>query len=604
MQRKFLLLAVLLFVSALTAEMAMTNGGGPPTSHTGAPGESNCTSCHSDFAVNSGTATRTLVLNSTPGLTSYIPGQTYTVTYTISQSSIVKFGFQATVKRANGTAAGTLINTTPGQMSVSGNYIYHNGGGTSATGTGTRVWTFSWTAPAAGAGTATFYVAGNATNNDNNSTGDRIYTNSFAFTEAAAPAAVNAATFTPAAICRGSNVTVNFTITGTFTASNVFTAQLSDASGNFTSPVNIGTVSSTTAAAITATIPIGTAGGTGYKIRVVASNPASTGTASTANLNVTVPATAPTLSYDGRTITATGTGPFIWMRDGLTITGATASTYVPTQTGLYTAGIANTGCSPSISTSVNVTGGINLSTFPTAVCQGQVIATTPSIFGTFTANNFFAVELSDSNGNFSNPLIIGTVMGTVPGNLDATIPHGITLASGYRIRLTATSPVAISDVSASFAANATPATPTILQAGFTLTSSATAGNQWFRDGQLLTGETGTTLNVTQNGLYKVMATLLNCSSDTSLGVNVTTVSVFTPVLDAVRIYPNPVKEQLNISTDNALQLELRDLQGRILRSWSLEAGQHPLQLDGLSAGVYLASLRMGDAVRIEKIVVE
>lgn len=604
MQRKLTLLAIVLFIAAFTSEMALTNSGGPPASHTGAPGESNCTACHSSFTVNSGTGTRTLVLNSTPGLTSYIPGQTYTVTYTLSQAAIATFGFQATVKRANGTAAGTLINTSPNQTSISGNYISQNSGGTAATATGTRVWTFNWTAPAAGAGTVTFYVAGNAANDDNGSGGDRIYTNSFAFTEAAAPAAVNAATFSPAAICRGGSVTVNFTINGTFASGNIFTAQLSDANGNFTSPVNIGTLTSTTAGAITATVPVGTAGGTGYKIRVVASDPVATGTASTASLNVTVPASAPTVSFDGRTLTATGTGTIVWFRNGNQIAGASGTTYIPTQDGSYTAGIENTGCSPSISTAVSVTAGINISAAPVNVCQGEVFATTPILFGTFNANNVFTVELSDNTGSFTNPQIIGSVNGAVAGSLVATIPHGITLGSGYRFRLKASSPVAMSGVSTSFTANATPAVPTIQQNGFVLTSSAATGNRWFRNGQLLANETGTTLNVTQNGLYKVLATLNGCSSDTSMGIDITTVSVFTPLLDAVKMYPNPVKEQLNISTDQALQLEIRDMQGRLHRNWTLEAGQHPLYLNGLSTGVYLVSLRMGDALRIEKIAVE
>ena len=45
--------------------------------------------------------------------------------------------------------------------------------------------------------------------------------------------------------CVGASVSVPFTITGTFTAGNVFTAQLSDASGSFASPVAIGTLTST-----------------------------------------------------------------------------------------------------------------------------------------------------------------------------------------------------------------------------------------------------------------------------------------------------------------------------------------------------------------------
>ena len=80
----------------------------------------------------------------------------------------------------------------------------------------------------------------------------------------------------PTSICAGATVTVNFTINGGFNGGNVFTAQLSNASGSFAAPVSIGTLSSTISGAITATIPAGTAAGAGYRIRVVASSPATT----------------------------------------------------------------------------------------------------------------------------------------------------------------------------------------------------------------------------------------------------------------------------------------------------------------------------------------
>lgn len=71
---------------------------------------------------------------------------------------------------------------------------------------------------------------------------------------------------------------VDYTILGTFNAGNVFTAQLSDASGNFGSPTTIGTVTSVTATTISATVPAGTAAGSGYQVRVVSDNPAAIGT--------------------------------------------------------------------------------------------------------------------------------------------------------------------------------------------------------------------------------------------------------------------------------------------------------------------------------------
>jgi hypothetical protein len=68
-----------------------------------------------------------------------------------------------------------------------------------------------------------------------------------------------------------------FTTTGTYNTGNIFTAQLSDEIGDFSSQVTIGTLSSTAAGTISGTIPAGTVSGIGYRIRVVSSNPAVTG---------------------------------------------------------------------------------------------------------------------------------------------------------------------------------------------------------------------------------------------------------------------------------------------------------------------------------------
>jgi len=78
--------------------------------------------------------------------------------------------------------------------------------------------------------------------------------------------------------CDDSVVSVAFTFTGPLTS---FTAQLSDASGSFAAPTAIGTGASSP---ITATIPIAAASGTGYRIRVISTSPAVTGTDNGSNL--------------------------------------------------------------------------------------------------------------------------------------------------------------------------------------------------------------------------------------------------------------------------------------------------------------------------------
>jgi hypothetical protein len=108
------------------------------------------------------------------------------------------------------------------------------------------------------------------------SVSDPIGSNRF-FALAGKKQTITTGTISGSPFCSGSAVSVPFTISGTFVSGNVFTAQLSDASGSFGTPTNIGTLGSTTAGTINATIPSSTATGSGYRIRVISDTPAITG---------------------------------------------------------------------------------------------------------------------------------------------------------------------------------------------------------------------------------------------------------------------------------------------------------------------------------------
>jgi hypothetical protein len=76
-------------------------------------------------------------------------------------------------------------------------------------------------------------------------------------------------------LCVDGSFKLPYTVTApVFVAGNIFTAQLSDASGGFASPVSIGTKTSTVSDTIICTIPSGTIPGTAYRIRISSSNPA------------------------------------------------------------------------------------------------------------------------------------------------------------------------------------------------------------------------------------------------------------------------------------------------------------------------------------------
>ncbi len=81
---------------------------------------------------------------------------------------------------------------------------------------------------------------------------------------------------TPASWCTNTAFNIPFTASGTYTSGNIFTAQLSNASGSFSSPTTLGTLTGTSSGTITATIPNTIALGTGYKIRIISSLPAIT----------------------------------------------------------------------------------------------------------------------------------------------------------------------------------------------------------------------------------------------------------------------------------------------------------------------------------------
>jgi len=166
---------VALWVTALPVPNAHSSTSGSPSGKTGSPGDGqNCTQCHA------GTATQqpSLISLNVPS-NGYVPGATYQVTATVSFQGRTKFGFQVSPQNVAGQQMGTLTatNGTETLTQVGGKYITHRTAGTSGP-TGTRSWTFDWTAPAAGSGPVTLYGAFNSTNSMSNSSGDVVYLSS------------------------------------------------------------------------------------------------------------------------------------------------------------------------------------------------------------------------------------------------------------------------------------------------------------------------------------------------------------------------------------------------------------------------------------------
>ena len=89
-------------------QAAPLNANGPSGGQAGAPGEQNCTSCHSG-ATQNGANENLLVVNNDIGfgITQYTPGASYTVNLSMA-SNPAKKGFQVTALNAANTMAGNL----------------------------------------------------------------------------------------------------------------------------------------------------------------------------------------------------------------------------------------------------------------------------------------------------------------------------------------------------------------------------------------------------------------------------------------------------------------------------------------------------------------
>jgi hypothetical protein len=87
--------------------------------------------------------------------------------------------------------------------------------------------------------------------------------------------------------CSNDDFNIVYKAIGTFNSGNTFTAQLSNGSGDFSSPINIGSIASTTSGTISCVLPNNIPTGNGYRIRVASSNPVSTGSNNGSDITIT-----------------------------------------------------------------------------------------------------------------------------------------------------------------------------------------------------------------------------------------------------------------------------------------------------------------------------
>jgi len=159
---------------------------GANAGYTGAPGESNCTNCHSGTVLSGSDENIFTISLGGVGALEYTPGEVYDLSLTTA-SNVAKKGFEITALDENNNPAGEFVASSNTQLKspTSGlfagrKYVTHTSGTNSPTG-----WQFTWTAPNAIVGEITFYLATNKSNSSNSTAGDEIYLSQYSLNTSA-----------------------------------------------------------------------------------------------------------------------------------------------------------------------------------------------------------------------------------------------------------------------------------------------------------------------------------------------------------------------------------------------------------------------------------
>lgn len=383
-------------------------------------------------------------------------------------------------------------------------------------------------------------------------------------------------TITGSPFCACSTVDVPFISTGTFMAGNIYTAELSDASGSFASPVTIGTLASTANAGTIfgCVIPCNTPSGTGYRIRVLSSSPVIIGSDNGIDLTITA-SVIPDVSIsstgsiicagDSVSFTATptngGTSPgYQWQVNGTSVGGATASTFttstladgdsvnvILTSNAACAFPLSDTSTAITITVASAIPASVTITSSGSTICPGDPV--------TFTAlptnggvSPTYQWQLNGSNVGGATSSTYTTSALSNGDVVTCVMTSGLSCATGSPAT---SNPITIT-VSASVVASVSiAASPTgAICAGQSVTFTATPTNggttptyQWQVNGANIGGATSSTYTTTTlaNGdiVTCIMTSSSNCATGSPATSNAITMIVNSTVAPAVTITGTP-----------------------------------------------------------------
>ncbi len=382
-------------------------------------------------------------------------------------------------------------------------------------------------------------------------------------------------------LCAGNTLTVPYSINGTCNAGNIFTAQLSDATGSFASPVSIGTISATSSGTINATVPSTVAYGTNYRVRVVSSNPVQKGERNNSNILIN---NAPSVlsSPSSKTVCINSNTSFTsavssnsttaqWYFNSSPVSTATMATISLPSVQILNAGnyylTATNGCGSTNSNTVTLT--VNNPSITVSgllsVCAGQ--STTLTAAG--------VVNYSWNTGS-NSPSITATPASNTNYTVTGADAQGCIDTETLTVVLNALPTVSVSTSNA------------IICTGETSTLTATGANTY--SWNTTSSGSAIVVNPTTNTVYTVTGTDANgCSNSSTITQSVSLCTGITQLVNesSVSVFPNPFTDVITIKNtfENSIIL-IVDVLGKVVFEQQILSSETSIDLSELKTGFY------------------
>ncbi|MBK8112538.1 MAG: T9SS type A sorting domain-containing protein [Saprospiraceae bacterium] len=181
LQNPFFILGAILLLLANSSSHPTNSGG-----YTGAPGDSVCSTCHSNSNPN---FTGQISIDGVPA--SISAGQMYQITVTVTNPGLNQneAGFQIVALNSTNTNAGNFTNPSAASSvkTSAGKKYFGHAPSVPFMGLSELTWTVTWTAPATGSGDITFYGGSVLANGNGSSSNDKFVTTETVGTLVSAP---------------------------------------------------------------------------------------------------------------------------------------------------------------------------------------------------------------------------------------------------------------------------------------------------------------------------------------------------------------------------------------------------------------------------------